>query len=252
MIKEEYFCKRCILPEGFMGIRLNFEGHCNFCADPTHKNINWSKTQINPDKRLNALNDWNEIIKGLINNHDKATYDCILGYSGGKDSTALLEFLVNQLNLNPLAITSDTGFMTEIAKENIKTTLAKIKVDHIIIEECVPTFKKLYKWHFLNHFSNEVFLARNICDYCSDLIHSIVVKEAIKREIPFVLFGYSPDQVFRYFYEIPREEIVFKWKPELLERVPFDENDKKWYLTDEEINNGKIPRVILPYHVIKL
>jgi len=60
----------------------------------------------------------------------------------------------------------------------------------------------------INHNSNETFLARYICDYCSDLIHSIVVKEAIKRNIPYVLFGYSPDQIFRYFYEMPHEEVM--------------------------------------------
>lgn len=186
----------------------------------------------------------------MQNHHRKGHYDCILGYSGGKDSTALLDYLVNQIELIPLAVTSDTGFMTNIAKENMKDTLKEIQVDHILIEECIPTFTKLYKYHFFHHNSDEVFLARNICDYCSDLIHSIVVKEAIKREIPYVLFGYSPDQIFRYFYEIPRGEIIKEWKPELLSYPIFDDNDARWYLTDQEIEGGLLPRVLLPYHVI--
>jgi hypothetical protein len=184
-------------------------------------------------------------------NHGTRKYDCILGYSGGKDSTALLDYLINELGLTPLAVTSDTGFMTDIAKENMKSTLEQIQVDHILIEESITTFTKLYKWHFFNHTSNETFLARNICDFCSDLIHSIVVKEAIKRDIPYVLFGYSPDQVFRYFYEMPREEVIEDWMPELVYNDPlFDENDQRWYLTQEEINSGILPRVLLPYHVI--
>ncbi|MFX1501454.1 MAG: hypothetical protein ACFFDH_10880 [Promethearchaeota archaeon] len=251
MMERQQICSKCILPDGFLGIKLDAEGVCGFCNDPNHKNINWSRTKIDTKRRQEAFEDWNNVVKEMKKNHGKLQYDCILGYSGGKDSTALLDYLVNDLGLKPLCVTSDTGFMTDIAKENMRDTLAQIQVDHVLIEDSIPTFTKLYKWHFFNHNSNETFLARYICDYCSDLIHSIVVKEAIKREIPYVLFGYSPDQIFRYFYEMPREEVIEDWMPDLVYNDPvFDESDYKWYLSQEEINSGKLPRVLLPYHVI--
>jgi hypothetical protein len=250
MIDQKQICKRCILPDGFLGVSLNLEGNCGFCVDADHENTNWSRMTIDDERRENALKNWNNIVQEMQVNHGKVKYDCILGYSGGKDSTALLDHLVNELGLTPLAVTSDTGFMTEIAKDNMKVTLEQIDVDHVFIEDCIPTFTKLYKYHFLNHNSNDIFLARDICDYCSDLIHSIVVKEAIKREIPYVLFGYSPDQIFRYFFEMPREEVIKEWKPQLLENEFFDENDSRWYLTNEEIESGALPRILLPYHVI--
>ncbi len=251
MIEQEKICRNCILPDGFLGVHLNSHGLCEFCQDPQHVSLNWSRTRIDLEKRENSNNDWNSVVKEMQRNHGHKKYDCILGYSGGKDSTALLDYLVSKLGLNPLAVTIDTGFMTNIAKENIKDTLTQIQVDHKIIEKCIPTFTKLYKWHFCNHESNDKFLARDICDYCSDLIHSIVVKQAIKREISYVLFGYSPDQIFRYYYEIPKVELIHDWKPELLLNDPlFDITDALWYLNDEEINSGNLPRVLLPYHVI--
>ena len=234
MIDQQNICRKCILPDGFLGVQLNSVGECDFCSDPNHKNINWSRIIIDQERRDRALKDWNSVVKDMQENHGKVQYDCTLGYSGGKDSTALLDYLVNDLGLTPLAITSDTGFMTDIAKDNMRDTLAQIQVDHVLIEDCIPTFTKLYKWHFFHHNSNETFLARYICDYCSDLIHSIVVKEAITHEIPYVLFGYSPDQIFRYFYEMPREEVIEEWMPELvLNDTVFDESDHKWYLTQE-------------------
>ena len=250
MIEQETMCRKCILPDGFLGVHLNLKGTCDFCSDPDHKNINWSRTTINQNRRNQAFIDWNHVVKEMQRNHGKVPYDCILGYSGGKDSTALLDYIVKNLGLTPLCVTSDTGFMTDIAKDNIKDTLEQIQVDHILIEECIPTFTKLYEYHFFNHNSNNTFLARYICDYCSDLIHSIVVKEAIKREIPYVFFGYSPEQIFRYFYEMPQEEVIKEWKPELLKIPFFDESDSQWYLTNEEIESGNLPRVLLPYHVI--
>ncbi len=250
MIEHQNICGKCILPEGFLGVHLNSEGLCDFCTDLNHKNLNWSRTEISDERRQNALEDWKVIVKDMQNTNQKRQYDCILGYSGGKDSTALLDYLINQLGLTPLAVTSDTGFMTDIAKDNMKDTLKEIQVDHILIEDCIPTFIKLYKYHFFHHNSDEVFLARNICDYCSDLIHSIVVKEAVKREIPYVFFGYSPDQIFRYFYEMPQEEVLKEWRPKLLDNPIFDADDARWYLTDQEIESGLLPRVLLPYHVI--
>lgn len=250
MIEKQQICRKCILPDGFLGVHLNSEEICDFCSDPNHKNINWSRTIINKQRREEAFSDWNMVIADMRKNHGKVKYDCVLGYSGGKDSTALLDYLVNDLDLTPLAVTSDTGFMTTIAKDNMKDTLQQILVDHVLIENAASTFTKLYKYHFLNHISSETFLARKICDYCSDLIHSIVVKEAMKYEIPYVLFGYSPDQIFRYFYEMPQEEVIHHWKPKILNKEPFDERDRRWYLTEEEIMSGDIPRVLLPYHVI--
>jgi len=246
MIEKQNVCKNCILPDGFLGVQLDLEGSCDFCSNPDHKNKNWSRTEIDQRKRDWAFADWEKIVKEMQKNHGDTRYDCVLGYSGGKDSTALLDYLVNSLGITPLAVTSDTGFMTDVAKENIKDTLEQIQVDQILIEDCIPTFTNLYRYHFLNHNSNETLLARDICDYCSDLIHSIIVKEAIKRKIPYVLFGYSPDQIFRYFYEIPYEEIIYDWKPEKF----IDPADSLWYLNDKEINSSYIPRVILPYHVI--
>ncbi len=251
MIEQLNICRKCILPDGFLGVQLDLEGTCDFCSDPDHRNINWSRNEISSERRKSALTNWNQVVEEMQKNHGNVPYDCILGYSGGKDSTALLDFLVNKLRLTPLAVTSVTGFMTDIAKDNMKHTLKQIHVDHVIIEDCIPTFTKLYKYHFFNHNSNETLLARDICDYCSDLIHSIVVKEAIKRDIPYVLFGYSPDQIFRYFYEIPQEDVVHYWKPKLLLNDPlFDISDALCYLNDEEINSKNIPRVLLPYHVI--
>jgi tRNA(Ile)-lysidine synthase TilS/MesJ len=78
-------------------------------------------------------------------NHGTRKYDCVIGYSGGKDSTALLDYLMQDLGLRPLAVTSDTGFMTDIAKENMRNTLQQIQVDHVLIEDSILTFTKLYK-----------------------------------------------------------------------------------------------------------
>lgn len=252
MIKQQIFCKNCILPNNFLGITLSPDGICNFCHNPAYNNENWSKVQIDNELRKNSLDDWKLALEKMKQNQKQQQYDCVIGYSGGKDSTALLYKFIYEYKIRPLAITIDTGFMTDVAKQNIRKTLKKIEMinNHILIESAVDTFTKLYKWHFFNHSSNHRSLTVDICDHCSNLIHSIVVKEAIKRNINTVIFGYSPDQIKRYFYEIPRKEALYDWMPDLAFKDPFNDADRKWYINSEKISLKDIPRIILPYHVL--
>lgn len=252
MIKQEHFCRNCILPDGFLGLQLDSKGLCNYCRNPNHKNVNWSKVQINETQKAEMRKDWNKVIEKLQNTHKKDRYDCVLGYSGGKDSTALLDYLVNELKLRVLAITINTGFMTEVAIQNINTTLTKMGLqdDHIFIDNVATTFTRLYRWLFFNHQSNTVSLTVDVCDQCSDLIHSIIVNEAIKRRIGYIFLGYSPDQIKRYFYEISREEVLNDWNPIFVDLAPFTDNDRTCYIDNEKYSIDDIPRILLPYHVI--
>ncbi len=252
MREINHFCQNCILPNGFLDIILNEERICNFCRDPHYKNSNWSKTQPTAKLRDFAIQNWQRTIQNVRNKNIGKKYDCVLGYSGGKDSTALLDMLINELDLKPLAITVDTGQLTQIAKENIKKTLNTLhySAHHLFIERAKKTFSKLYEYLFLNHHSNEKILTGKICDYCSDLIHSLLTKEAMKRSIPLVILGYSPDQIKRYFYEIPKSEIKNQWYPNFILKTPFTDDDREFFLNVKDIDDDRVPRILLPYHVI--
>ncbi len=250
MMHEQYICKNCILIDGSFGIELNSEGICNYCEDPAYKTTNWWKTQITEKMKETGLRDWNSVIELMRSRKEEKKYDCIVGYSGGKDSTALLYTMVHDYGFNPLAVTIDSGFIPETAFENIKDTLKKISVDHVVIDGAKETFRKLYQWVFTDQDSNDLTLTRNLCDNCGDLVHSLVVREAMKRDIDIILFGYSPDEIRRYFYEIPQHEIEHEWKPSFINRELFTEEDRNHYFTPEDFENHTVPRIILPYHVI--
>ncbi|TFF95956.1 MAG: hypothetical protein EU547_06945, partial [Promethearchaeota archaeon] len=251
--KTNNFCSNCILPDGFLGIRLDEHGICDICRDPTFQTENWRKVQITEKMRIDALKDWNSTIEKINTSENRIPYDCILGYSGGKDSTALLDMLINELNLNVLAVTIDTGFMTDVAKENIENTLKNLNYSthHRFITKAAPTFIRLYKNLFLTHNSNKRILAGTLCDHCSDLIHSILLKEAIQREIPIIILGYSSDQIKRYFYEIPQKEMLTEWTPDFLFPNQFTKRDQKWFLSEIERELSDLPRFLLPYHVLE-
>jgi len=240
-------CKNCIL-YSFAGIEINSDGICNFCDDSSSKLPIWEKVTITEQDRENSLEDWKSVVSDMKKNHGKQKYDCVLGWSGGKDSTSFLHYLVNELGLNPLAVSVDPGTMSDIARENVVKTLRKIKVDHLLIDNAKEIFLRFFRWMTLDFDSNELGPAGEQCRYCGYLLHGLIVKEAMIRDIPYVFLAYSPDQIHFYFYEIPREEIISKWGPDF-EKFSTEE-DSKWYIAPMNLNIKDIPRVLLPYHVL--
>ena len=98
-------CQNCILTDGFFNLKINSEGLCDFCADPTHIKPNWRKVQINKDLKHKKLQDWKNVIKSMQKTYGNKEYSCVLGFSGGKDSTALVDTFVNEYNLRPFLVT---------------------------------------------------------------------------------------------------------------------------------------------------
>ena len=74
-------CKKCLLPETHETISFNKDGICNICESMLVKNsIDWDSKLLDLDK--------------LVGNYiNKYRYDCIVPFSGGKDSTWTLYYL---------------------------------------------------------------------------------------------------------------------------------------------------------------
>lgn len=244
-------CSNCILPHGFLGVKVNAQGLCSYCHNSQYATPNWKRTTVSPEKKNTCLLDWKNTVKDLQAKHDGLHYDCVIGYSGGKDSTALVDTMVSEYKLKPLLITIDTGFMTEVAKENIKDTLTKMNLyeKFVLIEHAIPVFTKLYRYLFLNHVSNEKSLTIKVCHPCTDLIHTIMVKEAMKRGIGHVIIGFSPDQIARYFYETLPQDTLKDGTPEEDFKKELTAADLSWYM-DNEANIEDLPRILYPYHVL--
>ena len=245
-------CQNCIVTNSFFGLKINSDGLCDFCVNPAHVNPNWKKVQIRKAMKQSCLQDWNNTVKEMKELYGDQENCCVLGFSGGKDSTALVDMLINEYHLRPFLVTLNTGYMTDIAINNIKQTLQKMNLekDHIFIDDAIPLFTKLYRFLFYNHNSNEKGLTLEICHLCTDILHTLLVKEAMKKKLKFVVIGFSPDQIARYFYETSPKDTLRDGlpRPEKFKKT-LDKNELKLYL-DENLPLDSLPRVLYPYHVI--
>jgi glucosamine--fructose-6-phosphate aminotransferase (isomerizing) len=120
-------CAKCILPVTMPYIRFDANGICNFCN--TYKPRNQPKPS-------------NELLNILESYRRKQGNDCIVPFSGGRDSSYGLHLIVNELKMRPVAYTYDWGMVTDLARRNISRMCAKLRVENIIVADDIALKRK--------------------------------------------------------------------------------------------------------------
>ena len=109
-------CKTCLYTENTPNITFNTDGICNYCE--LHDKL---------EKQYPTGNDKLIELSKTIKTDNK--YDCIIGISGGCDSSFMLHLAVKVMKLNPLAVHFNNGFNSEISINNMKLMCKKLNVD---------------------------------------------------------------------------------------------------------------------------
>ena len=180
-------CSQCILPETFPGISFNNQGICNHCQHAErHKTEYEQMTQL--DTKFNTLINQ---LKG------ESGYDCVVSFSGGKDSSYLLDLIVNRYSLKPLAVTFDNWFLSEMAFNNIKSITKSLNISHILVRPPFGLMKKLFREGSNAQLYSKKSLERasTICTTCISFVRFACIRVALEKDIPMVIFGFNPGQI---------------------------------------------------------
>jgi hypothetical protein len=171
-------CKKCILPHNYAGLIVNNEGICNLCKD-------YDSLQYEGENKLK------EDIANILKDKRACEYDCVIGLSGGRDSTYLLWYIVKILKLKPLAVLSDSGLIPEMTISNINNAVKILGVDLVIKQH---EFLKKTVLHFLKSWAKYPDPATliTLCTGCRLGIAKLIDEEAINRNIPLIFSGGTP------------------------------------------------------------
>lgn len=120
-------CTRCILPETMPFIRFDVEGVCNYCHGYTPRNQPKPKEEL-----INLLEPYRR----------KDGPDCIVPFSGGRDSCYGLHLIVNELKMKPITYTYDWGMVTDLARRNISRMCGELGVENIIVAADIEQKRK--------------------------------------------------------------------------------------------------------------
>jgi len=120
-------CTKCVLPETFPFIEFDKKGVCNYCRN--HKKI-----------ELLGLEALYEAVDRYRKPNNKP--DCLVTFSGGRDSSYGVHFIKTVLKLNPVTYTYDWGMVTDLARRNQMRICGKLGIEHILVSADIGKKRK--------------------------------------------------------------------------------------------------------------
>ena len=183
-------CSRCGLPETYETIEFDIDGVCSMCRSAEHK-----RDSI----------DWNErkkLLDQLIEKHrGVGPYDCIIPFSGGKDSTFQLLYLVKEYGIKPLVVRFNHGFLRPTMKQNTELVIKKLGVDMI---DFTPN------WKVVKKLMLESFIRKtDFCWHCHTGIYSYPLRVALMHRVPLVI-SCEPQAEITSYYDYLEDEIEYE------------------------------------------
>jgi len=112
-------CRKCVLPETFPYIWFDENGICNYCHGYIQRKLG--------SRREEFL----EILEKFRRKDGKP--DCLVPFSGGRDSSFGLHYIVRELGMHPITYTYDWGMVTDLARRNIARLCGKLGIENIIV-----------------------------------------------------------------------------------------------------------------------
>jgi N-acetyl sugar amidotransferase len=182
-------CTRCALPETHESITFDAEGVCNVCRQVEYKQgqIDWAERRVQLD----------ELIEQYRGKYD---YDCIVPFSGGKDSAFTLWYLVRECNLKPLVVSFDHGFYRPNHLANVDKTITTLGVDYLRFRPNWAVVRKL--------MLESLRRKGDFCWHCHTGIFSYPMQIATKFDVPLLFWGEPSAEYTSYYgYDQGIEEV---------------------------------------------
>ena len=120
-------CSKCVLPHTFPYISFDAQGVCNYCKNYIVRN---------EPKPIEELTD---LLEPYRRNGQP---DCIIPFSGGRDSCYTLHLAVKKLGLRPVTYTYDWAMVTDLARRNISRMCGTLGVDNIIVADDIEAKRR--------------------------------------------------------------------------------------------------------------
>ena len=168
-------CTRCVMPETWEGITFDEEGVCSICREYEKKKyIDWKERQKNFKEILQEYKKYA--------NKKSNKYNCIIGYSGGKDTAYTLWAMVKKYVMKPLVLTFDHGFpLSAGGKFNLQEIPKILDCDHLTFTLGNGLRNSLCK---KGSEKNGDF-----CWHCHNGIRTLIARISKQWDIPLQIWG---------------------------------------------------------------
>lgn len=194
--KRPISCRRCVLTSAVPGISFDDDGLCSICQ----------KTAPKDELAQHRAKSRREMEEVIGKARGARPYDCVVAFSGGKDSSYVLKILVENYGLACLAVTIDNGFLSNGVVANCKAVCGKLGVDHIMFTPKSTFMTAMYRSSAVSeemHPKSAIQRASSICNSCINVINTHMLRIAVQQNIPMIAGGYIGGQ-------LPKDTAIFR------------------------------------------
>ena len=170
-------CTRCLLPSTYPDVTFNSEGVCSHCLN---------------DVRPEPLGE--ELFLEKIHSKRGTEYDCLLGISGGKDSSYVAYLAKRKYGLRALAVSYDFTFMVDLARQNIRTVCDSLGLELLVVKSSNNVEYTLMRNHLTSLAASGTTWGQ--CMFCHYGIEAVLYQTARSKDIPFILSGVTSSETW--------------------------------------------------------
>jgi len=233
---EVRYCRICSLKSTHPGVEIGADGECNLCK------LDVAGEMLTAYRYTSAV--YEEFLNAPPTPDSK--YDCMLMYSGGKDSTFILDKFVNDYSKRVLAYTFDVPFESVHAARNIE--LAKEKIDAtFVVDSADDDIKQVMREVFSRPrpSSSGNYLDEKLpCVSCRSFFVIRAIVMAYRESIPYILLCADPQQILtmesnvrqvvRSFCSVFGMDFVKELLGDVIEDILFEDEDA-------------LPKIVFPF-----
>ena len=181
-------CSKCVTPETHETIAFDQEGVCNVCRQIEYKkeNIDWAARRKEFERICEKY-------------RSKGQYDCIVPFSGGKDTTFTLYTVMKEFHLKPLVVSFDHGFFRPNLLANVERTLNILGCDFLKFKANPKIVKRL--------MLEAMIRKGDFCWHCHVGVSTYPMQIAVKFKIPLIIWG-EPSAEYTSYYKYDEMEHV--------------------------------------------
>lgn len=242
-VKRHYSkrCQRCGVAEEYSA--LDLAKICALCRE-------YEKTPHHSQSSDEAARTEIENTLTAYENAGRGSYDAVVLFSGGKDSSYLLyRLLKTHPQLRLLALTVNNSFMSSLAMENAVAVAKKLNVAHITIAPPTRVFKNMFRFALKN------FRGLGSAQTVDMLDGEFLIDQgrilAATMQIPLVIVGYSHEQVKIEHLEKDNWYSTGETRAQAavysIEELT-EEKDRHYWWSGERFPKAHHPRIIFPYY----
>lgn len=214
-------CSTCFFTTRFPGVTIAPDGRCNHCHDNGF--ARHVKEHVRSD--LDGL----RVIAEEVRASAPGPYHCLVGASGGLDSSYVVYVVKRLLGLNPLVVRYDSGLGSPQAAANLEALCRSLDLELRVIRSR-PGWDRRYVHHFLRAVG-ESDVAWGVCRFCSYAIASALYSQAVRERVPALFTSYNAYEGKLWLSRAFKIDLL---KRSLRRQIPFGVPRMAWHLAQAE------------------